>query len=160
MAPNLDATTKTCVSTYHQGLLGDALAEKIVEMHESCAESGLEGGDAAGPTGGSGGRRESGGTSKDLASAATPKEYVSFLRSWFDMHESKKARLLLHERVAVSGLLCTVILCVVEWWERNIRSGEILEATDGMQLRVNVRRKEPLSAASCAVEARHAWDKR
>ena len=69
-------------------------------MHESCAESGVEAVErASSPTPASGGgrRRDSGAAAaaaaaapKTLASAATPKEYVSFLRSWFDMHESKK----------------------------------------------------------------------
>ncbi len=66
-------------------------------MHESCAEGGAEAGDRApSPIPGSGGgrRRDSGAAPAaaptTLASAATPKEYVSFLRSWFDMHESKK----------------------------------------------------------------------
>lgn len=66
-------------------------------MHESCLESGLDGRDnavtASGSRGEAGGRRESGVTSKCLAAAATPKEYVSFLRSWFDMHESKRVRI-------------------------------------------------------------------
>lgn len=59
-------------------------------MHESCVESALDGGDTAGPTTSAPGSRGEAGGSKSLAPAATPKEYVSFLRSWFDMHESKK----------------------------------------------------------------------
>lgn len=69
-------------------------------MHESCVESGLEGGDAASGAasasapgagaGGGGGREHGAGVNRNASSAATPKEYVSFLRSWFDMHESKK----------------------------------------------------------------------
>lgn len=95
------APTKNPYAVYsiNQGIVGDALAEKIVEMHESCVESALDAGDTAGSTtpasgsrGEAGGRRESGGASKPLASAATPKDYVSFLRSWFDMHESKKVK--------------------------------------------------------------------
>lgn len=42
---------------------------------------------------GGGGGRDSGAMGKYSSSAsATPKEYVSFLRSWFDMHESKKVK--------------------------------------------------------------------
>ncbi|CAM9131219.1 unnamed protein product, partial [Ectocarpus sp. 4 AP-2014] len=81
------------------GLLGDALADKIVEMHESCSESGMVGTDTTGattsaPGAGGGGGRDSGAMGKTSSFAsATPKEYVSFLRSWFDMHESKKGSL-------------------------------------------------------------------
>lgn len=66
------------------GLLGDALAEKIVEMHESCTEGSGLGVD------GPGGVKDGAGK----GSSATPKEYVSFLRSWFGMHESKKVSIL------------------------------------------------------------------
>lgn len=62
------------------GLVGDALVDKIVGMHESCAEGSREEADA--PTGA---RRDT-----DRGSSATPKEYVSFLRGWFAMHEAKK----------------------------------------------------------------------
>lgn len=65
-------------------LLGDALTEKIVEMHESCANGG-EGGAGASP---------GEGNVEGLGTSATPKEYVSFLRSWFTMHESKKVSVL------------------------------------------------------------------
>lgn len=61
-------------------LLGDALTDKIVEMHESCMNEG-EGG-ASASTGE--------GKVEGLETSATPKEYISFLRSWFTMHESKK----------------------------------------------------------------------
>lgn len=113
-------------NTYDQGLLGDALAEKIVEMHESCVESGLDGGDAARPTtsasgsrGEAGGRRESGGTSKSLASAATPKEYVSFLKSWFDMHESKK--------VLVTALHRGITAVSEAWWLSRIVAWRVVQ---------------------------------
>lgn len=75
----------------YPGLVGDALADKIVEMHESCTEGAELDADASGGTKGS----TAGGPS------ATPKEYVSFLRGWFDMHEEKKVnelcRILLRE---------------------------------------------------------------
>lgn len=82
-------------SDRHPGILGDALAEKIVEMHESCAEirgGGLEAaaGIVAAPAAGGGEGRDGGAVEKTSSAAATPKEYVSFLRSWFEMHESKK----------------------------------------------------------------------
>lgn len=79
----------------HPGLLGDALVEKIVEMHESCAEirdGGVEttAGAGAAPAAGGVGGRDGEAAGKTSSAAATPKEYMSFLRSWFEMNESKK----------------------------------------------------------------------
>lgn len=81
--------SSTMLSSY-SGLLGDALADKIVEMHESCVDAG------GGVDGDSSVRSDNRGVGS--GSPATPKEYVSFLRSWFDMHESKKVMLYLTPR--------------------------------------------------------------
>lgn len=70
------------------GLLGDALVDKIVEMHESCSENKYDRQDdspANGAVAAHGGESMTG-----KNASATPKEFVSFLRSWFAMHEAKK----------------------------------------------------------------------
>lgn len=75
------------MSSFQAGLTGDALAEKIVEMHESCSGGVTADRDSAALCGGVPG---TGGAGAGLGSSVTPLEYISFLHSWLDMHESKK----------------------------------------------------------------------
>ncbi|CAN0042899.1 unnamed protein product [Ascophyllum nodosum] len=66
-----------------RGPVGDALVDKIVQMHESWTERTGEEADApAGARCGTG-----------RGPSTTPKEYVSFLMSWFEMHEVKQGSL-------------------------------------------------------------------
>lgn len=67
-------------------LLGDALAEKIAEMHESGAVGAETEVDPMSSIGGAGGAA----VGSEIGPSGTPMEYVSFLKGWFDMHESKK----------------------------------------------------------------------
>ncbi|CAM9184751.1 unnamed protein product, partial [Discosporangium mesarthrocarpum] len=61
-----------------QVLSQEQLVGKIVEIHESCTSRSSDVGGVEGLS---------------IVSSATPMDYISFLRSWFAMHEAKKSSL-------------------------------------------------------------------